>query len=268
MSANRLSALGRTVYGAIYRVVNPLNGRIYIGLTRSRTLRERFLRHVASARSLCRRGKRLSLFHQALLQCGEATFRYEQIDWAFSREELLAKESYWISFHSSDREAMGYNSTSGGQLSSWSAAKREAMSQRVKAAFASGKRQARPITLNRRVRCTETGAVFMSARKAAQAHDRNEDAIARAARVGGTSAGYHWEYIDPPTVASNHRERCCRGLLPPNAQSVRCVETNEVFPSISAAALHFGFKPMTLQQAVRHRRTYRGVTMEPTPLSV
>lgn len=44
--------------------------------------------------------------------------------------------------------------------------------------------------------CCETGETFNSASAAARAIGVGNAAIGRAAKQGGTSGGYHWEYVD------------------------------------------------------------------------
>lgn len=45
------------------------------------------------------------------------------------------------------------------------------------------------------VRCVETGETYESVKAAAAAMNVTPSCIGRAAKVGGTSCGYHWEYV-------------------------------------------------------------------------
>ena len=50
----------------------------------------------------------------------------------------------------------------------------------------------------RKVRCVDNGVVFQSVKRAASLVGVTDSAIANAARLGTTSAGKRWEYVDEP----------------------------------------------------------------------
>ena len=54
------------------------------------------------------------------------------------------------------------------------------------------------------VRCVETGVEYPRMSLAAEAVNRTSSCISYAARLGKTSAGYHWEYINKPHKRNNH----------------------------------------------------------------
>ena len=91
----------------IYKVVNNINGKIYIGKT-SRDIPTRWREHCSKAKN------KDSYFHCALNYYGIDNFTIEELDTAKSEEELNSLEQYWISFYKSNIKDNGYNLTSGG----------------------------------------------------------------------------------------------------------------------------------------------------------
>ncbi len=85
--------------------------------------------------------------------------------------------------------------------------------------------------------CVETGEIFHSITEAANAKSTTLKGISNVLRGRAiTSGGFHWKYADDQLndKVRDETDRC------DNRKSVICVETGEVFPSISAAAKHFG----------------------------
>ena len=91
----------------IYKITNKINGKVYIGQT-VRSLKRRWFEHCLVNKTGC-----FSL-HRAIVKYGKENFSIEQIDHAHSREELDAKEIYWIKYYDSMNHNKGYNLRSGG----------------------------------------------------------------------------------------------------------------------------------------------------------
>lgn len=90
------------MYGYIYKTTNLINSKIYVGQKKSdRFLAEKYL------------GSGIK-FKSALKHYGSECFKVEMIDTAESRDELNAKEIYWIDFFNSCDECVGYNISIGG----------------------------------------------------------------------------------------------------------------------------------------------------------
>ncbi|MBY9006996.1 MAG: hypothetical protein KGD63_09570 [Candidatus Lokiarchaeota archaeon] len=109
-------------YGYIYRVVNRINKKIYIGQTvKSRwspekiPIEERWKEEVGDAYRNGRNGQNLRHIENAIIKFGYENMDLFEQDRAFKdQEELDGKERYWIKeFGSFDRE-IGYNMTEGG----------------------------------------------------------------------------------------------------------------------------------------------------------
>ena len=92
----------------IYRVVNKINGKSYIGKT-EKSLEKRREWHLASVKQNSK-----FAFHRALAKYGIESFEWLVIDTADSLSELNTKEQQYIALHESFGPK-GYNMTAGGE---------------------------------------------------------------------------------------------------------------------------------------------------------
>ena len=93
------------MYGRIYKITNKLNNKSYIGLT-TKSIYDRFQGHLETS------SKRNSAIHAALVKYGKENFSLVELDDAFTKEELFAKEVFWIKEFNTFN--CGYNLTEGG----------------------------------------------------------------------------------------------------------------------------------------------------------
>jgi group I intron endonuclease len=89
----------------VYLAINKINGKRYIGVTRS-SLERRIYLHIKS--------KSCRYFHQAIKKWGRENFEFSIIDRADTMEALHARERYWIALHGTNSREKGYNLTIGG----------------------------------------------------------------------------------------------------------------------------------------------------------
>jgi group I intron endonuclease len=100
------------MYGIIYKVLNKVNQKIYIGQTKN-TLQRRMAAHKCSAITK----KSNSYFHKAIRKYGWDSFSWEIICFCKSKEELDKKEIIYIHKYSSHVSlGFGYNLTKGGDF--------------------------------------------------------------------------------------------------------------------------------------------------------
>lgn len=92
----------------IYRAVNKINGKSYIGKT-EKSLRIRREWHLASVKQNSK-----FAFHRALAKYGIESFEWHVIDTADNLSELNSKEQQYIELYESFG-LMGYNMTAGGE---------------------------------------------------------------------------------------------------------------------------------------------------------
>ena len=107
-------------FGYIYLATNTFTGKVYIGET-VKPIRKRWLEHLTEGRAV----KRLrieqphkkifgSRLNNAIAKYDESVWKLEQIDVAYSQEELDEKEKHWIKEYDSTHREKGYNMTDGG----------------------------------------------------------------------------------------------------------------------------------------------------------
>lgn len=96
--------------GIVYRVINKINGKIYIGVTR-RTLYTRKLEHIR----LSKVSNPNYIFHKAIKKYGIENFIFEIIDYFIINKECIEKEKYYISEYNTFYKNNGYNMTLGGE---------------------------------------------------------------------------------------------------------------------------------------------------------
>jgi group I intron endonuclease len=93
-------------YGIIYKCTNKINSFIYIGQT-IQSLESRVKKHKDSDNNMD--------ISKAFKEYGFDNFLWEEIDVAYSKEELNEQEKYWIKFYDSlSKNGHGYNKTKGG----------------------------------------------------------------------------------------------------------------------------------------------------------
>ena len=96
--------------------------------------------------------------------------------------------------------------------------------------------------MSRRVVCLETGMVYPSMAAAARFIGLTKGAIYHAVKDGRAAGGYHW-FTEGETPDASHFKR-------PKGVAVRCMETGEVYPSISEAAQAKGIARRKLSDVV------------------
>lgn len=94
------------IYGIIYKVVNKINKKLYIGLT-TKSLEDRKIVHFNHSKY----GSKL-YFHNAIRKYGKENYEWSEIDSADTKEDLIYLEKYWIHFWNTNKQ--GYNLTLGG----------------------------------------------------------------------------------------------------------------------------------------------------------
>lgn len=94
-------------YVVIYKIVNKVNGKVYIGQT-IKSVKERFDSHRRASRRLP------YPLYKAFRKYGLENFEVEEITTARSLKKLDEKERYWIKFYKANNSSYGYNCSKGG----------------------------------------------------------------------------------------------------------------------------------------------------------
>ena len=231
----------------IYQITNVENGKIYIG--QSQDIERRFHDHKNSPQPKMRED--VEIF-------GWDSFKFEVLE-ECSLEVLNDRENFYI-----EKLNPEYNTI---KLHNWTHTPEtcekirqskigthhtekacEKMSESRKGVTLSDehKEKCRQKSLGNKSRsrpviCVETGIEYENAKIAAQAVGlKSSSAISSVLRgVNVTAKGYHWKYADD----KNGVERRNKPVI--------CVETNEIFPTIQAAADHTGESPTVISRVLK-----------------
>jgi hypothetical protein len=101
-------------FGYIYLITNLVNLKIYVGKTES-TIKHRWYTHKWRANHLDRVQNPIAI-DLAIAKYKERSFKIEQIDEIYSREDLLRAEVYWIKYYDATNPNKGYNINSIGEI--------------------------------------------------------------------------------------------------------------------------------------------------------
>lgn len=94
----------------VYKIINNINGCIYIGITNN--FERRMREHKNNAENLNYKYK--SKLYNAMRKYGIENFSSEIIETVKSRKQLEEREKHWIKFYNSTDHELGYNITDGG----------------------------------------------------------------------------------------------------------------------------------------------------------
>jgi group I intron endonuclease len=104
----------KEIYGIIYKITNLITGKIYIGQT-TKSIEERFRGHIR----WMKHNNKLQYIHKSMKKYRIDNFIIEQIDQAYSLDELNQKE-YDLIIQENSLVPNGYNLVNGGGKSGYS----------------------------------------------------------------------------------------------------------------------------------------------------
>jgi group I intron endonuclease len=100
----------------IYKIINKINDKIYIG--KSKNPNKRFKRHLYVSDHKDAGPNQFQPIHAAIAKYGKENFSLQIIDECDLEDEIFIKEIYWISYYKSNMTkypGKGYNLTDGGE---------------------------------------------------------------------------------------------------------------------------------------------------------
>lgn len=231
-----LSQVIKPRFGIVYRIINIINGKIYIGIT-IRPLRERFWEHKKAAHDL--------YISRAIKKYGKQNFVIEEIDSADSEEELIYLEKYWIRFYRSCDALYGYNLTNGGESS--------IISKKTKFKLAKFF-----------VKCLETNEIYINTKSAAD-HKNISEAAIYLCFIGRnkTAGGFSWTKIPKDGISIDQTidyHNPDKIIIKKNIRSIKCNETGEIYKSLSEAAKTIGISAAYLIKVIKENKCWNGYT--------
>jgi group I intron endonuclease len=227
----------------VYRITNSINGKIYIGIT-TNTLAVRRRGHKASSKSS--RYKNVHLYN-AIRKYGFDNFIFEELAYCFDLESLNNTEIMLIKFFNSTNPEVGYNLASGGLVSKATERSRKVSSERTKKLWENKefREKMKKVALEngQRLRKIRKGSNLWSTLTEEQKQQ------ARLNRIGKYVGSSHHSYGKGPNygkklsdehkkkIGLNHLGNTHAGVGGDHfaAKKVMCIETGEVFNSVSEA---------------------------------
>lgn len=209
----------------IYRITCLFNGKVYIGQTRQGLPK----RIEGYRQSVTCRPDHNSAIISAIRKHGWDAFRFEEIDRTDSPEKLDNLERYWIAFYDATNREKGYNLQAGG----------------------AGTANANNGRMRKAIKCIETGQTYQSMAEAARANGFSPAALTLHMKgQNGSCNGQHWEWTGNSGAAIYETSIPVRTVFEETSKrqrqrnatvktKVQCVETGEVFDSMTLAAAHY-----------------------------
>lgn len=246
------------MYGYIYKTTNLIDGKIYIGQKKSK----KFLctRYLGSGKYL----------RNAINKFGKTSFTVELIDTAYTREELDAKEIYWIEKYNSRCLSIGYNITEGGSTGPryagkdhWNYGKHHSEDTR------------RKIKENHKHTKTMLGKHHSeeSKRKSSISHKGISPKIKGKIRIH-KEGELHDIFIDPSELSSYEKKGYKKGMgktvrdklkikkaKSSLSKTIKCLETGEVFDSLADVARKYKVTVSCISQHVKSEKPVKWINL-------
>lgn len=189
----------------IYCHINKINGKRYIGQT-----------HDYKKRCLPSNYKGCTKFYYAIQKYGWDNFDHVILEEGLTLEQANQREEYYIQFYNTIED--GYNLKSGGLNNQLSEESKQKISDKI--------------TTQKEIICIETQEIYPSAYYIEKTLGyANANIIACCRGKLHTAYGFHWAYVNDNSFIPTKDKR---------KKPVRCLETNQIFESASAAAKAMG----------------------------
>lgn len=276
------------VYGVIYKIINKVNGKIYIGQTIN-GFNQRYksggkgIERVYKSHSIRKKTRSYNehLYHSIEKYGFESFEVLEVFDIAFSKSELDIKEKSWISIYKSNNRKFGYNISEGGnthriadetkrKISEIKKGKKHSEETKIKMRESQRKRCAEIKNKNkknvkikksvkRKVICITTNKIFDSITEASKYYGIGISGIQDCCSGRQISSGklkdgtkLQWSYY---INGEYEKPRNPRYTPPPdNKRKVICLDTGEIFESLSQAALKYNIKMQCISDCCRGKQ--------------
>ena len=217
----------------IYVITNLINNMKYVGQTRTK-LKKRIAHH---------KKHNAHYLGNAIKHYGWENFKVDILEECRTPEELNKCEIFWIE-KLNCKFPNGYNLTDGGNTP-----KGRVVSDREKIL----RSEINPY--KRSVRCIDTGEIFpsvMAVERCFKVSHSTISAVCRGKQI--TAAGHRFEYVDSPL--SDEAKK--RQPQKPHTRKVRCIDTNEIFDTITEAAGYSKSCPSHITRVCRGERLKAG----------
>ena len=236
----------------IYKILNTVNGKVYIG--QSKHIKQRWSEHKKELRANRHPNSHLQ---RSWNKYGEESFQHIILEEC--EENILdEREKYYIEIYDSFDSDNGYNLTDGGGSNrDISESTRKKLSNSI-----SGEMHPR----RKEVICLETGEVFVSLVEAARSVGCDYSAITRCCNgITTTVKCLHWLFYDDYLKLSEGETSLILSKHSSKQRSVIYLNTNEYFPSIKDAHKATGINANSIGQCCLGNRKNAGKTESGEP---
>lgn len=96
------------IYGRIYLITNKINGKMYVGQTKT-TIKKRFNKHVCDSNNINSNNYQTMSIVKAIHKYGKENFTIIELDVAYSQVELNILEGTYINKYNTLNSKVGYN---------------------------------------------------------------------------------------------------------------------------------------------------------------
>lgn len=231
------------VYGVIYKIINKLNNKIYIGQTsqdggfkirynyKGQGIERVYNYHKGRLKRKLDANKHLL---SSIKKYGFKSFEINEIfDFAFSQEELNIKEQCWISIYKSDNKKYGYNNNIGGGSNKGFKHTEESKN----------KNRMSKLDVSKAIFCITTNETFLSIKQASEKYNIDRKTIGLACKGEYKYAGRNpitgekmvWIYLKD--YSEEEKINRLQNLeIDFQSKKVICLTTKEIFKSILEAS--------------------------------
>ncbi|VWB06761.1 hypothetical protein BLA6863_00133 [Burkholderia lata] len=172
-------------YGIVYKVTNLIDGKIYVGQTVQTLWRRRRAHENVVAQST-------AYFHRALKKHGFENFLWEEVETCYSKEQLFAREIFWIE-HFQCMAPAGYNSAEGGKGGAYLESHKQRIAEAMRNRIVSPQTRAKLSAIQRGKKLSETHIDVLRSKIGEKNHffGRAHSEETRK-RIGEKSKGRNW----------------------------------------------------------------------------
>lgn len=242
----------------VYKIINIVNLKTYIGIT-SKSLAHRWRTHLNS-----RNVKSNRPLYNSMRKYGVNNFKIELICECSSKEEMFQKEMYYISLYKSNISQFGYNISSGGEFNIASEEARLKLSELSRQRWKNSEFKSKMIKALTGI--SKTGQNHFKGKKHTK-ESLEKISKSRTGKYTGTENHNFGKGVNTGKVLSEaHKAKISEKLkgnknTPEygahfNARQIMCVDTGEIFNSVSEAKLKY--PNGNLYKAAKQGRTSLG----------
>lgn len=255
-----------TTYGTIYKIINKINNKVYIGQT-TLSIKDRY--GAKGIQSVVRKSKNEHL-KNSIKKYGYDAFEFiEDYDVAYSKEELNEKEIYYINKYNSTNRLYGYNKKEGG-----SSGKHLEETKRKQSRNMMGKYIDEKNPRATKVICLNTREVFDTLKQAGEKYNIEKGNLSSNCKNDKLSAGKHpetgeklvWRYYEE-YIKMNEREitdaldkaiNYGKGSNNKSARAVVLLNTGELFNTMKDASEKYNINSADISSVCSGRRKSAG----------